>query len=163
MQEIGKIYRIYEQALEDSDAVDFGDLVKLAVVLVQNNQDVQRYLAGFKHVLVDEFQDVNSASAALLRAICNAGTDAWVVADPRQSIYRFRGAEPLNVSNFTKVFGGTRHALANNYRSFAPIVRTFERFSNVIEGRAYPWRLDGGPRNRRTRFSHSGANFGRGG
>jgi DNA helicase II / ATP-dependent DNA helicase PcrA len=138
VQEIGKIYRIYEQALEDTDAVDFGDLVKLAVELVQNNQDVQRYLAGFKHVLVDEFQDVNSASAMLLRAICGTGTDVWVVADPRQSIYRFRGAEPLNVTNFTKVFGGTRHALANNYRSFAAIVRTFERFSNVMRGGRTP-------------------------
>lgn len=77
---------------------------------------------------------MNSASAALLRAICGAGTDVWVVADQRQSIYRFRGAEPLNVSNFTKAFGGTRHALANNYRSFAPIVRTFEHFSRIMRG-----------------------------
>jgi DNA helicase II / ATP-dependent DNA helicase PcrA len=134
VQEIAKIYRIYEQALEDSDAVDFGDLVKLAVELVQHNPDVKQYLAGFNHVLVDEFQDVNYASSALLRAICGAGTDAWVVADQRQSIYRFRGAEPLNVSNFTKVFGGTRHALANNYRSFDPIVRTLEHFSRAMRG-----------------------------
>jgi len=133
--EIAKVYRIYEQALKDADAVDFGDLVRLSVELVQNNPDVQKYVAGFKHVLVDEFQDVNSASAALLRAICKPETDVWVVADPRQSIYRFRGAEPLNVANFTSVFGGTRHALANNYRSFAPIVRTFESFSNAMRGR----------------------------
>jgi superfamily I DNA/RNA helicase len=134
VQEIAKIYRIYEQALEDSDAVDFGDLVKLAAELVQSNPDVKKYVAGFRHVLVDEFQDVNSASAALLRAICGMETDVWVVADQRQSIYRFRGAEPLNVSNFTKVFGGTRHALANNYRSFEPIVRTFEHFSRAMRG-----------------------------
>ena len=138
VQEIAKIYRIYEQALEDADSVDFGDLVKLAVELVKNNRDVQQYVAGFHHVLVDEFQDVNSASAALLREICGAGTDVWVVADPRQSIYRFRGAEPLNVSNFTKVFGGTRHALTNNYRSFAPIVRMFEHFSRGMRGGSSP-------------------------
>lgn len=134
MQEVAKIYRIYEQALEHSDAVDFGDLVKLAAELVQNNPVVKQYLAGFSHVLVDEFQDVNFASASLLRSICGSGTDVWVVADQRQSIYRFRGAEPLNVSNFTKVFGGTRHALANNYRSFAPIVRTLESFSRSMRG-----------------------------
>lgn len=132
VQEIAEIYQIYEKALEDDDAVDFGDLVRLAVQLVQKNSDVQKYVAGFKHVLVDEFQDVNFASAALLRAICGTGTDVWVVADQRQSIYRFRGAEPSNVSNFVKVFGGTRHALANNYRSFAPVVRSFERFSAVM-------------------------------
>ena len=134
VMEIAKVYRIYEQALKDTDSVDFGDLVKLSVELVQNNQDVQDYVAGFKHVLVDEFQDVNSASAALLLAICKPDTDVWVVADPRQSIYRFRGAEPLNVSNFTNIFGGTRHPLAKNYRSFAPIVRTFESFSRAMRG-----------------------------
>jgi DNA helicase-2/ATP-dependent DNA helicase PcrA len=136
VQEIAEIYRIYEEALEDNDAVDFGDLVGLAVQLVQNNPDVQKYVAGFKHVLVDEFQDVNFASAALLRAICGTSTDVWVVADQRQSIYRFRGAEPSNVSNFVKVFGGTRHALANNYRSFTPVVRSFEKFSAVMGGGA---------------------------
>ena len=135
VQEIAEIYRIYEQALEDADTVDFGDLVRLAVELVQKNPDVQKYVAGFKHFLVDEFQDVNAASDALLRAICT-GADVWVVADQRQSIYRFRGAEPSNVSNFAKAFGGTRHALANNYRSFAPVVRIFERFSAVMGGGA---------------------------
>jgi ATP-dependent DNA helicase UvrD/PcrA len=136
VQEIAEIYRIYEQALEDSDAVDFGDLVRLAVALVQKNTDVQKYMSGFKHFLVDEFQDVNAASDALLRAVCGAGADVWVVADQRQSIYRFRGAEPSNVSNFPKAFGGTRHALANNYRSFAPVVRIFERFAAVMGGGA---------------------------
>jgi DNA helicase-2/ATP-dependent DNA helicase PcrA len=134
VQEIAEIYRIYEQTLEESDAVDFGDLIRLAVELVQNNSDVQRYVAGFKHVLVDEFQDVNAASDALLRAICGPGTDVWVVADQRQSIYRFRGAEPSNVSKFPTAFGGTRHALAHNYRSFASVVRVFERFAAVMGG-----------------------------
>lgn len=132
VQEIAKVYRIYEQALEDSDSVDFGDLVKLAVELVQNNPDVKKYVSGFGHVLVDEYQDVNAASTALLRAICDGGADVWVVADQRQSIYRFRGAEPLNVGRFISLFGGQRHALANNYRSYAPIVRTFESFSREM-------------------------------
>jgi DNA helicase II / ATP-dependent DNA helicase PcrA len=137
-QEIAEIYRIYEDLLIQTNAVDFGDLVQLAVKLVQNNPEVRKYVTGFKHVLVDEFQDVNCASGALLRAICTSGTDVWVVADQRQSIYRFRGAEPLNVANFTKVCGGTRHALANNYRSFAPVVRAFERFSGIMAGGGMP-------------------------
>lgn len=141
VQEIAEIYRIYEQALEDADTVDFGDLVRLAVELVQKNPDVQKYVAGFKHFLVDEFQDVNAASDALLRAICT-GADVWVVADQRQSIYRFRGAEPSNVSNFAKAFGGTRHALANNYRSFAPVVRIFEILRRHGR-RCHGWCLEG--------------------
>lgn len=132
VQEIADIYRIYDQALKDNDSVDFGDLIRLAVELVQKNPEVQKYVAGFKHILIDEFQDVNAASDALLRAICGAGADVWVVADQRQSIYRFRGAEPSNVSRFAEAFGGTRHALANNYRSFAPVVRIFEKFSAVM-------------------------------
>ena len=92
--------------LVENDAVDFGDLVALAVRLVRDNPDVKKYLARFKHVLVDEFQDVDVASDALLKAIAKAGPDIWVVADQRQSIYCFRGAEPSNVARFTENFGG---------------------------------------------------------
>jgi superfamily I DNA/RNA helicase len=130
--EIGAIYRIYEQELKNADAVDFGDLVVMAGDLVMNHPEVQAYVAGFKHILVDEFQDVNFASAELLKALTKAGVDVWVVADPRQSIYRFRGAQPSNVATFEKAFGGKRHALANNYRSHAPIVKAFARFSSAM-------------------------------
>lgn len=132
--EVAAIYRIYEEELKRADAVDFGDLVVMAADLVKNHSEVQAYVAGFKHILVDEFQDVNFASAELLRALAKTGTDIWVVADPRQSIYRFRGAEPSNVATFETVFGGKRHALANNYRSHAPIVKAFARFSGVMDG-----------------------------
>jgi DNA helicase II / ATP-dependent DNA helicase PcrA len=131
-QEIAEIYKVYQQALDDEDAVDFGDLIRLAIHLVNTNPDVQKYVGSFKHVLVDEFQDVNSASDALLRAICRENRDVWVVADQRQSIYRFRGAEPSNVANFSTTFGGKRHSLTNNYRSVPPIVRVFERFSATM-------------------------------
>lgn len=130
--EIAAIYRIYEQELERADAVDFGDLVRLAIELVKNHPEVQAHVKAFKHILIDEYQDVNFASAELLRVITNSGTDVWVVADQRQSIYRFRGAEPSNVSRFTEAFGGERHALANNYRSFAPIVSAFECFASSM-------------------------------
>jgi DNA helicase-2/ATP-dependent DNA helicase PcrA len=132
--EVAAIYRIYEEELKRADAVDFGDLVVMACDLIQHHPEVQAYVAGFKHILVDEFQDVNFASAELLRALTKAGVDVWVVADPRQSIYRFRGAEPSNVATFEKTFGGKRHALANNYRSHAPIVKAFARFSASMSG-----------------------------
>lgn len=148
-QEIASIYKIYEELLQENDAVDFGDLVQSAAHLVENNPEVRKYVAGFKHVLVDEYQDVNFASAVLLRTICDAATDVWVVADPRQSIYRFRGAEPSNVSRFETDFKGSLHALANNYRSVAPVVEVFERFSAVMgtgnmSGKWRPNRKNGG-------------------
>ena len=126
--EVAAIYRVYEEELKRADAVDFGDLVVMAADLVKDHPEVQAYVAGFKHILVDEFQDVNFASAELLRALAKTGTDVWVVADPRQSIYRFRGAEPSNVATFETAFGGKRQALANNYRSHGPIVKAFARF-----------------------------------
>lgn len=132
--EVGEVYAVYERALEKADAVDFGDLVLLAARLIENTPAVQQYVAGFKHVLVDEYQDVNFASARLLRAICALGPEAWVVADRRQSIYRFRGAEPSNVARFASEFSGARQSLAINYRSFAPIVQTFQQFSAAMGG-----------------------------
>ncbi|MCJ9700331.1 ATP-dependent helicase [Bradyrhizobium sp. SHOUNA76] len=132
--EVAAIYRIYQDELKKADAVDFGDLVAMAAELVKEHPEVQAYVAGFRHILVDEFQDVNFASAELLRALTKSGVDVWVVADPRQSIYRFRGAEPSNVSTFEGAFGGKRQALANNYRSLAPIVNAFARFSGSMGG-----------------------------
>ncbi|MDA4848781.1 ATP-dependent helicase [Hoeflea poritis] len=145
--EIAAIYRIYNDELKRVDCVDFGDLVWMAVDLVKNHPQVQAYIAGFKHILIDEFQDVNFASAELLRALTKTGTDIWVVADPRQSIYRFRGAEPSNVSTFEETFGGQRHALAHNYRSFGPVVQAFERFSATMGGGAMAgaWKAARGP------------------
>ena len=130
--EVGQVYQIYEEELERADAVDFGDLVLFAAKLAEEHPEVISYIKGFTHVVVDEYQDVNLASARLLKAICKAGASPWVVADERQSIYRFRGAEPTNVSRFVEEFGGTRHSLSTNYRSFAPVVRTFEKFSATM-------------------------------
>ncbi len=132
--EIAEIYRIYEECLIESDTVDFGDCVRLANDLIRNNPAVTAYIAGFSQVLVDEYQDVNFASAEMLRAIREVGANLWVVADGRQSIYRFRGAEPSNVARFVSDFGGTQKALANNYRSLRPVVRTFETFSALMGG-----------------------------
>ena len=114
--------RIYEAGTaEAADAVDFGDLVRLAGDLVEQNTHVKALLhAQFRHVLVDEYQDVNLASARLLRAICQSGADVWVVADQRQSIYRFRGAEPTNVSRFAAEFGGSRHSLGQQLSFLRP-------------------------------------------
>jgi superfamily I DNA/RNA helicase len=132
--EVGKIYAIYERLLEEADAVDFGDLILHAVSLL--NDDVVRteVLGRYRHLLVDEYQDVNFASSALLRAFANECRDIWVVADHRQSIYRFRGAEPSNVERFTSEFDGTRLSLGINYRSGTPVVRTFAAFTGGMSG-----------------------------
>jgi DNA helicase-2/ATP-dependent DNA helicase PcrA len=70
--EIAAIYRIYEEELKKADAVDFGDLVVMAGDLVNSHPEVQAYVAGFKHILVGEFQDVNFASAESLMRLISA-------------------------------------------------------------------------------------------
>jgi DNA helicase-2/ATP-dependent DNA helicase PcrA len=130
MLEFAHIYEVYQTALQEANAVDFGDLVSLGIDLIRGNEDARAHVAGFKHVLVDEYQDVNFASARLLHAIAGANPNLWVVADPRQSIYRFRGAEPENVARFGSDFGGAHLALGTNYRSTSPIVAAFQQFSN---------------------------------
>jgi ATP-dependent DNA helicase UvrD/PcrA len=128
--EVAAIYEIYEDELKKADAVDFGDLVMRSAHILEQHADIQaEYHARFEHILVDEYQDVNSASARLLRALCKPGGDVWVVADQRQSIYRFRGAAPSNVQRFVADFSGQRRSLAINYRSGSSVVRAFQSFA----------------------------------
>jgi DNA helicase II / ATP-dependent DNA helicase PcrA len=132
--EVAAIYEIYEDALKKADAVDFGDLVLLSAHILEQNTDIRReYQNRFKHILVDEYQDVNSASARLLRALSRPGADVWVVADQRQSIYRFRGAAPTDVQRFPAEFSGARRSLAVNYRSGSPVVRAFQSFAASMQ------------------------------
>lgn len=128
--EVGKIYQVYQQVLRDADAVDFGDLVMLAAQLAAEHDDVRaEYQQQFQHILVDEYQDVNFASARLLQLLAGGCQNVWVVGDQRQSIYRFRGAEPASVERFPAEFTGSKVSLSSNYRSGEPIVRAFSAFS----------------------------------
>ena len=128
--ELATIYEVYQDLLKEADAVDFGDLVMLSAQALESHADLlAEYQNRFEHVLVDEYQDVNLASSRLLHALCKPGSDVWVVADKRQSIYRFRGAEPSNVQRFEMEFSGSTRALGFNYRSGAPVVRVFQAFA----------------------------------
>src|SRR3546814_6634978 len=79
-----------------------------------------------RHVLVDEYQDVNRASARLLKAVVGDGERLWVVGDSRQSIYRFRGASLANMARFsTDYAGAVVDQLGVNYRSTEQVVHAF--------------------------------------
>ncbi len=135
--EVAAVYEIYEGALQKADAVDFGDLVLHAAHILEQYPDIRAtYQRRFEHVLVDEYQDVNLASARLLRTLSPPRGDVWVVADERQSIYRFRGAEPSNVHRFESEFSGQRRSLKTNYRSGAPVVRAFQAFAASMQASA---------------------------
>lgn len=131
--EVAKVFKAYERIKATSGRVDFGDLVSMPVRLCESNDDVRDYLRGkYKHILVDEFQDVNRSSVRLLKGIAGDGRDLWVVGDVKQSIYRFRGASSFNVARFGHgdFPGGTRQRLLKNFRSVGEIVDAISTFAS---------------------------------
>jgi superfamily I DNA/RNA helicase/Zn-dependent peptidase ImmA (M78 family) len=127
--DVARAYAAYEQSMRSANLIDYGDLIVKSVELLQSHPAVARGLqAQFKHVLADEYQDVNHASARLLRLLAgNQARGLWAVGDRSQSIYRFRGASPANVALFSRDYpDGRTGALDINYRTRPKIVRLFE-------------------------------------
>lgn len=126
--EVAEIYARYECELKLRGAVDFGDLVMRPALLLESDQTVcEEVRERHQHVLVDEYQDVNRASARLLKAVVGIGERLWVVGDARQSIYRFRGASSANMAKFPEQDypGAEVDQLEVNYRSTQEIVDSF--------------------------------------
>ena len=115
--------------------VDFADLINRPIEILRAHPEVREELqAQYRHLLVDEYQDVNRASALLLRELAGDGKRLWVVGDARQSIYRFRGAAPINTRDFEKDYpNGKRKPLAVNYRSRKQIVDTFGAYASGMK------------------------------
>jgi superfamily I DNA/RNA helicase/Zn-dependent peptidase ImmA (M78 family) len=125
--EIAQLYDLYEKAMRDRGGVDFGDLIMRPTLLLEANPDLQAAVRlRHRHIVVDEYQDVNRASGRLLRVIAGDGKRLWVVGDSRQSIYRFRGASSANMAEFGNDFADAKtDQLSINYRSTQEIVNTF--------------------------------------
>ena len=128
--EVATVYDMVQRTLKWRKAVDFGDLIMRPVRLLESRPAVRDALRlRHRHVLVDEYQDVNRASARLLKLLVGDGDRLWVVGDSRQSIYRFRGASTSNMALFEEDFpGAERKALGINYRSSREIVDAFSEF-----------------------------------
>ncbi len=120
-----RVYHLYQNYLEREGLLDFGDLIFRTVRLLREQETVRAEIqAQYRHVLVDEYQDVNRACGVLLGLLANHGEGLWVVGDTRQAIYRWRGAAPAQVRHFLRDFPhGRTQALTVNYRSLPPIVR----------------------------------------
>lgn len=130
--EVAEVYAIYERILFEREAIDFGDLVMRPALLLDNDQEVRSTIQfRHRHILVDEYQDVNRASVRLLQGIVGDGKRLWVVGDSRQSIYRFRGASSFNMTRFSSDFpDGVNDQLEINYRSKKEIVDLYTEFSH---------------------------------
>lgn len=120
-----KVFERYQRALKEANAMDFGDLLCLAVQLLKENKDVREGLQSqFDHILVDEFQDTNLVQYELLKLMVGPKRNLFVVGDDDQSIYSWRGARVENMLEFRQDFPDAGViVLKNNYRSSAPILR----------------------------------------
>ena len=135
--EFAVIYRAYQQRLRETGNADFGDLIMLPVQLLQEHTAIAQQLhRRFKVILVDEYQDSNSAQFQLLRELTGEDTYVCVVGDDDQSIYRFRGAEVQNILTFDRQFPHTKIIrLVRNYRSYEPILQVAGSIVSRNEGR----------------------------
>ena len=129
--EVAGVFAAYEQILQERGVVDFADLIVKPVRLLQDRPEVGKALRDqYKWLLVDEYQDVNRASGVLLKLLAGDRKNVWAVGDARQSIYRFRGASPLNIRSFEDDFpGAKRFSLHLNYRSQTPVVGLLSAFA----------------------------------
>ncbi len=121
-----KVYTLYQEKLEQNNALDFDDLLLWAVRLLADHPDRRdAYAHRFEHVLVDEFQDTNLAQYELLKLLASSHGNIFVVGDEDQSIYRWRGADYHNVLRFEKEYPECRKILLEqNYRSTRTVVET---------------------------------------
>ncbi|MFH0946324.1 MAG: UvrD-helicase domain-containing protein [Planctomycetota bacterium] len=120
-----RIYRAYEKALQDSQALDFDDLLLRPVRALESNEELRQRFAGrFKTILIDEYQDTNPLQFRLTRLLAADHGDVCATGDPDQSIYRWRGAEVRNILEFDADFAGAQVVkLEENYRSTNNILR----------------------------------------
>ena len=118
-EQIAKVYERYLQALKDSNALDFDDLLLKTVELFETSEQTRDFYARkFKYVLVDEYQDTNRPQYLLIRRLAAAHRNLAVVGDPDQSIYKWRGADLRNILDFEQDFPEARTVkLEQNYRS----------------------------------------------
>jgi ATP-dependent DNA helicase UvrD/PcrA len=124
-QTVAEAYDLYQQRLFGSNAVDFDDMLMLTVdVLERFPEALTKWQKAFRYVLVDEYQDTNRAQYRLLQLLAGEHRNLFVVGDPDQSIYAFRGADIRNILEFERDFPDARTvALEQNYRSTNRILR----------------------------------------
>ena len=121
---VGQVYREYQNRLRQSNALDFDDLIMKTVELFKLDPEVLNfYQEKFQYVMVDEYQDTNTAQFELVRLLAGGRNNLCVVGDDDQSIYKFRGANIYNILNFEQNYrDATVIKLEQNYRSTQTIL-----------------------------------------
>ena len=114
-----EIYKEYNIKLKKNNSVDFDDLLRIPVLLFQNHPDIlEFYQNKYQYILIDEYQDTNEVQYKLVKLLSKKYQNLFVVGDPDQSIYQFRGANYKNILNFERDYPNTVVIpLEDNYRS----------------------------------------------
>ncbi|MDD7048359.1 MAG: DNA helicase PcrA [Lachnospiraceae bacterium] len=123
-KQTARAYRAYQKRLKKNNALDFDDLLVLAVELFEKAPDVlESYQERFRYILIDEYQDTNTVQFRFVKLLAEKYRNICVVGDDDQSIYKFRGANIMNILNFEKSFPGAKVIkLEQNYRSTQSIL-----------------------------------------
>ena len=119
-----EVFPLYQLALKAQGAVDFDDLLVLPARLFREHPETrEKYLRRFRYLLVDEFQDTNTAQIELLTLLAGEARNVCAVGDDDQCIYSWRGAEVKNILQYDRFFpGGTEVRLEQNYRSSSVVL-----------------------------------------
>jgi DNA helicase-2/ATP-dependent DNA helicase PcrA len=119
-----RVYQYYQELLQANNALDFDDLLMETVRLFRQQPEVlEKYCRRYQHILVDEFQDTNTAQYDFVKQLAGDDNHVFVVGDEDQSIYLFRGADFRNVERFRRDFKNARtFLLERNYRSTQTIL-----------------------------------------
>ncbi len=136
-QKVADVYEYYERELRKNNALDFDDLLLVAVKLLQSNAVVlDKYSKRFKYVMIDEYQDTNHAQYLLAYLLSSHWKNIAVVGDADQSIYAWRGADIQNILDFEKDYPNcTSIKLEQNYRSTKIILDAANTVIDNNEGR----------------------------
>ncbi|WP_408607015.1 UvrD-helicase domain-containing protein [Legionella spiritensis] len=123
-EEAARLYPAYQQALNAYNAVDFDDLIRVPVRLLQQHAEVrERWQNRIRHLLIDEYQDSNTSQYELVKLLVGVRARFTVVGDDDQSIYAWRGAKPENLAQLQKDYPGLNVIkLEQNYRSTSRIL-----------------------------------------
>lgn len=136
-EKVADVYEYYERELRKNNALDFDDLLLVAVKLLQSNEAVlDKYSKRFRYVMIDEYQDTNHAQYLLAKLLASHWKNIAVVGDADQSIYAWRGADIQNILDFEKDYPNcTSIKLEQNYRSTKIILDAANAVIENNEGR----------------------------
>lgn len=137
LEKIGELYTEYQQRLKENNAMDFDDLICVTVRLFRDHPEIlDYYQERFRYLMVDEYQDTNTAQFELVHLLAAKYKNLCVVGDDDQSIYKFRGANIGNILGFEKTFPDAKVVkLEQNYRSTQNILDAANEVIRNNEGR----------------------------